>query len=97
MEQIAIPTSNSNLPKTDLPKKPSAREQLFVGTFISLSWQMLVVVLVPAIGGHFLDERMRTAPLFTIVGFTLAITMAALLTYRAYKTMQDDYKERVSK
>ena len=90
MEQLAILKSKS--PKTTT--KPSAREQLFVGTFISLSWQMLVVVLVPAIGGHYLDERLKTAPLFTIIGFALAITMAALITYRAYKSLEDDYKDR---
>lgn len=90
MEQIAIPDSKS--PHTD--GKPSAREQLFVGTFISLSWQMLVVVLVPAIGGHLLDQQLQTSPLFTIVGFVLAIAMAALVTYRAYKTLEDDYKDR---
>lgn len=90
MEQLAIP--ESKLPKTT--KKPSGREQLFVGTFISLSWQMLVVVLVPAIGGHYLDGRLKTAPIFTIIGFALAISMSALITYRAYKTLEDDYKDR---
>lgn len=44
-----------------------------------------------------LDEKFGTKPVLTIVGFALAIGMAALITYRAYKTLEDDYKENVSK
>ena len=87
MEQLAIPTS-----KKPTDKLPTAEQQLFVGTFIALSWQLLVLVLVPAIGGHFLDQKTGKTPLFTILGFVLAIALAALTTYRAYRTVSEGNK-----
>ena len=90
MEQIAIPTKQTK------PKElPTAHQQLFVGTMISLSWQLLIVVLAPAIGGHFLDQKTDREPLFTILGYVLAISLAALITYRAYKTMTTESNTEV--
>lgn len=74
-------------------KLPTREQQLFVGTFISLSWQLLVVVLVPFIGGHLLDQRLGTTPLWTIIGLSLALSLAALTTYRAYKTVSSSNKD----
>ena len=66
---------------------PTAEQQLFVGTLLTLSWQLLIVVVAPIVGGHFMDEHYKTAPLYTLVGFGLALTLAALVTYRGYQTL----------
>lgn len=69
---------------TDLP---TAQQQLFIGTVVSLTWQLLVVVLVPFIGGHYLDTRYDTAPLWTLIGLGVALLLASLATYRGYQTL----------
>lgn len=73
---------------------PTAQQQLFIGTAITLSWQLLVVVLMPALSGHFIDKHYQTTPLFTLVGLAAALSLAALVTYRGYKTLYNDHQAR---
>ena len=73
--------------KPDSPKNtqlPTAEQQLFVGTLLSLTWQLLFVVVVPFLGGHFLDQRYDSKPWFTLAGLALALGLAGLVTYRNY-------------
>jgi hypothetical protein len=66
---------------------PTAEQQLFVGTLLTLSWQLLIVVVLPLVGGHFMDDRYNTTPLYTLLGLGLALSLAALVTYRGYQTL----------
>ena len=81
--------------KPDLPDSaspvqlPTAEQQLFVGTLLTLSWQLLIVVVAPVVGGHFMDQHFKTDPLYTLIGFGLALSLAALVTYRGYQTLMN--------
>lgn len=75
----------TNMPASPTP--PNADQRLFVGTVISLTWQLFIVVLVPFLGGHFLDVRFDTAPLFTLLGLVLALLLTGAVTYRAYQVL----------
>ena len=44
----------------------------FSATF-AMSWQMAIVVLVPILAGFELDQKIHAQPVFTILGFLLAI------------------------
>jgi hypothetical protein len=72
---------------TDPVPVPTAEQQLFIGTLLSLSWQLLIVVVIPFVGGHYLDERYNTTPLYTLLGLGLALALAAIITYRGYQTL----------
>ena len=48
----------------------------------SMSWQLAVVVLLPVIGGFKLDQHLHSAPLWTAVGFVLAITGMVMVLKR---------------
>jgi F0F1-type ATP synthase assembly protein I len=76
---------------------PTASQQLFVSTAITLTWQLLVVVLLPFLGGHFLDKKLGSQPLWTLIGLAVSLSMAALVTYRAYKTLNEDYLKQSNK
>lgn len=76
---------------------PTAEQQLFVGTLLSLTWQMLVVVVVPFVGGHYLDERYNSTPLWTLVGLAVALTMSGIITYRGYQTLTQVQRKRSNK
>ena len=57
-------------------KSPEQTKDLkaeFLGAAFNLSWQLAIVFLIPVIGGFKLDEHFRTSPLYTLIGFALAI------------------------
>lgn len=56
---------------------------MFAGAVLDISWQMIIVVLVPVIGGFELDKRFHTTPALTIVGFVLAMLGTFVVLKRA--------------
>lgn len=48
----------------------------------NMSWQLAVVVLVPIVGGFKLDEAIHTLPVFTILGFVVAMASMAIVVKR---------------
>jgi hypothetical protein len=81
MEHSSISKPNKS------PDLPTAEQQLFIGTVVTLTWQLVIVVVAPFVGGHFLDEKLGTTPLWTLVGLGFALALAALATYRGYQTL----------
>lgn len=49
---------------------------------LNMSWQLAIVVLVPILGGFALDEHFNDLPLWTGVGFVLAMIGMALVVWR---------------
>lgn len=82
----------SKQPDGSDPQLPTREQQLFIGTVVSVTWQLLVVVLVPFIGGHFLDQKLDSTPLWTLVGLGLALALAAVTIYRGYRTLAEGTK-----
>ena len=48
-------------------------KSVFLGAVLSMSWQLAVVVLLPIIGGYYVDQHFDSQPAWTIVGFVLAL------------------------
>ena len=44
----------------------------------NLSWTMLFSLLLPLLGGIWLDSKLNTAPLFILIGATLGILAATV-------------------
>ncbi len=44
----------------------------------NLSWTMLFSLLLPLLGGVWLDNKLNTAPLFILIGATLGILAATV-------------------
>ncbi len=49
---------------------------------LNMSWQLAIVVLVPFVGGFKLDNHFHSAPLWTIIGFVLALAGMSLVVWR---------------
>ena len=62
-------------------------QKLFVGTMLSVSWQMALAVLVPTVAGYQLDNHFNTAPMMTLIGLTLAVAGSILVIRRALKDL----------
>ncbi|HEX5447733.1 MAG TPA: AtpZ/AtpI family protein [Candidatus Saccharimonadales bacterium] len=45
---------------------------VFLAAALDMSWRLAIAVLVPIIGGHYLDEALNSSPWLTIIGFVVA-------------------------
>ncbi len=80
VSQTAVPEGDS---KSEAERyKIAAAKQQFFSAALGMSWQLAVVVLVPIIGGFKLDESTHSAPIYTIVGFIIAMIGMALVVWR---------------
>src|SRR4051794_39016102 len=59
-----------------------SHSSVFITMALDMSWRLAVAVLVPIIGGFELDQKLKTAPLLTIVGFVLAMGGMALVMWQ---------------
>lgn len=55
---------------------------VFIAAALDMTWRLAAVVLVPIIGGHFLDEAFNTSPWITVAGFIIAfLGVIAVMRY----------------
>lgn len=59
---------------------------VFVAAVADMSWRMALAVLVPIIGGYYLDKAAGTSPVLLIVGFLLAMAGTFVVMRRAFNT-----------
>ena len=62
------PAAPLSHPEVDL----STYNSMFVGMTLTMSWQLAIVVIIPIVGGHLLDQRFGTEPVLTLLGVFLA-------------------------
>lgn len=54
----------------------------FITTTLNMSWQLAIVVLVPLLGGHYLDQKLDSGYAFFGLGFLLALAGMCLVVWR---------------
>jgi F0F1-type ATP synthase assembly protein I len=59
----------------------------FFSAAFTMSWQLLLTVLVPIVGGFELDRKLHTKPFMTILGFVLAIAGVGFVTWHQYQVV----------
>jgi len=84
MDKIAV---KNKLEDTAPKKNKQSQEKFevksqFFALAVNMSWQLAIIVLVPIVGGFKLDQYIKTTPLFTIVGFIIAMAGTALTLKR---------------
>lgn len=65
--------------KVDKPVTPTS---IFIGMGLDMSWRLALGVLVPIVGGVYIDKWLKTSPLFLIIGFVVAIVGTVLIIRR---------------
>ena len=80
-------TSSGNNQMSDFELSMLAKNQ-FIMTTMNMSWQLAIAVLVPLIGGNYLDNKLGTGYAFFIAGFILAIALMALVVWRQIKLIK---------
>ena len=57
----------------------------FLLASLDMSWRLAIVVLVPIVGGFYIDKALGMLPVFTILGFFVAMAGMALVVWRQVK------------
>ena len=56
-------------PTSDYDQNPSS---VTLGLALNMAWQLAIVVLVPIIGGHYIDNQRGNGSIGTIIGLAIA-------------------------
>jgi F0F1-type ATP synthase assembly protein I len=71
--------------------------RLFLGATLNMSWRLALTVLIPTIGGVWLDRKFGTAPSFTLTGFFLAIAGGCAAVWSTVKEVNELQAEEDNK
>lgn len=82
----AIASREAETSKTKLNPKSQ-----FVGTALSMSWQLAIVVLIPVIGGYKIDQHFKTLPTFTVAGLVLSMIGTIVIIKKALNQLSDGF------
>ena len=89
MKQTTASQTPKNLTNPQSLNNPST---VFVNMAMDMSWRLAVVVIVPIVAGFKVDEHLSSSPLWTIVGFVLAMAgMAAVLRRMLREVASQDF------
>lgn len=67
-------------------EKTTSQTSVFISMALDMTWRLAVVVLVPIIGGFYLDQWLNTTPVFSILGFVLAMGGIAIVFWQTLQT-----------
>lgn len=67
-------------------EKTTSQTSLFITMALDMTWRLAVVVLVPIIGGFYLDKGLDSTPVFIIIGFVLAMVGMAMVFWQTLQT-----------
>ena len=95
------PTKSGHGPKESMAGsgQPGSLEakQLFISSAIAMSWQMAVAVLIPIVGGYYLDSYFKSSPWITLLGVALAFVLVWLIVKRTVNALPDYAKKKGGK
>jgi hypothetical protein len=95
MIKTAAPHSKVAITNGESKTKLNPKSQ-FIGAVLSMSWQLAIIVLVLVVGGDKIDQHFKTLPVFTILGFVLAMTGTVLVIKKTLSKFINDgnYKDK---
>lgn len=64
-------------------EKSKSDKAVFLGAVLDMSWQLAVAVLVPVVGGAWLDKKLSSSHVFLFVGLGLAVVLSTIVVWRA--------------
>lgn len=84
---------------THTPSEPNnASTQTSAAIALGMSWQLLVVIVLPVLGGRYLDSHFHTYPLCMSIGMVLGVIGTILVIRRTVQQlneiMNSDTKEQ---
>ena len=88
VQSLVKPSSQPSTDKSALEQSYQARQQFLVSS-LTMSVELLIGFLGPILLGVYLDNSNKTKPVFTILGFVVAVVLAGLIVYKNVKIAKD--------
>ncbi len=79
-----------------MPMNPKPPDNSWLA-FVHLGWIIALTMTAGLLGGHWLDRRLDTAPLFLLVGAGLGIFASGYSFYRAIRKLPPDAPGKAGK
>lgn len=71
------------------PNKTASINSVFFAMGLDMSWRLALSVLVPIIGGVYLDKAFHTSPVLLIAGFVIAIASVVVTIRRTLRLTKE--------
>lgn len=68
-----------------------------VWTLMGLGWYIGLSIVLPLLGGWWLDGKIGTMPWFTLLGLVLGLVIAFVGTYRTLQTLEREQNKKKEK
>jgi F0F1-type ATP synthase assembly protein I len=72
-------------------KKEVTPGNQFIGASLDMLWKLAIVVLIPIVGGYKIDSHFNSVPLWTVVGFVIAMIGTTIII----KKTMDEFNTKV--
>lgn len=87
--QPAHQTPTSLPAGTNTPAKSTNSAQTSAAVALTMGWQLLVVIVLPLVGGHLLDNRYNTGPIWTVVGMVVGLAGTIVVVWQAVQQLNE--------
>jgi F0F1-type ATP synthase assembly protein I len=67
----------------------TASAQTSAAVALAMSWQLLVVIVLPIVGGHLLDSRYHTSPVWMIAGMVIGLIGTIIVVRQAVQQLNE--------
>jgi len=72
---------------TNTPSERSATSSAAIA--LGMSWQLVVVIVLPLVGGHILDDRTHMGPVWTVLGMVIGLVGTIVVVRQAMQQLND--------
>lgn len=69
-----------------------AKRLFFVG-LIDISWRLAGAIIIPVLAGYWVDSKLDSGSLCTIIGLISGTILAGFIIYEAYKKLNREINE----
>jgi F0F1-type ATP synthase assembly protein I len=69
-----------------------AKRLFFVGLF-DISWRLAAAIIIPVVGGHWIDNKTDSGNLFTLIGLFSGTILAGFIIYKTSKKLSEEIDE----
>ena len=95
MDKTTAPKKKTS-PAPGEEKDPVSTVQLrstFIAAALSMGWQLAVVVVIPIVGGFYLDQHLHQSSIWEIVGFVVALLGFVVVVRRQVTDLNEVMKQ----